>query len=61
MNWADLVLVMEIKHENLINKATLNLFQNKIKILDIPDDFQYFQKELIEILKEKVEKYIKKD
>jgi predicted protein tyrosine phosphatase len=57
--WADLIFVMEEKHKHLILKHTLNKYDNKIHILSIEDKYQYYQKELIEILIEKVGKYFR--
>lgn len=57
MIWADLVLVMEKKHKTAIEKHTVGKYGKKIQILNIPDRFKYYQKELIEILEEKAERY----
>jgi len=48
--WADLVWVME--HKQRICAAFPRLVQFKtIVVLDIPDDYQYMDSELIELLK----------
>jgi len=54
VEWADLILVMEQKHEDLINLNSERMFRKKIKNLKIPDRFKYYQKELIEALRLKV-------
>jgi predicted protein tyrosine phosphatase len=58
VEWADLILVMESRYRSRI----LELFRDgslpKIENLDIPDDYQYMDKDLIEILKKSVEYYI---
>jgi len=50
---ADLIVVMEDHHQDLINKATSDTYANKIHILEIPDEYQYGQVELVDLLKEK--------
>jgi predicted protein tyrosine phosphatase len=56
LNWADRVLVMEKHHRNHIRKHFPDIYNNKrIVCLYIPDDYDYMQPELIEMLKNKVE------
>ena len=52
--WADVIYVMEKRHKNLINQHTSENYSKKIRVLNIPDRFKYYQKELIEILEEKL-------
>jgi predicted protein tyrosine phosphatase len=52
--WADLIFVMENKHKVFINSITKENHTAKIKVLRIPDRYKYYQKELIEILEEKL-------
>ncbi len=52
--WADTILVMETKHESIINSHTQEKYNHKIIVLDIPDIYKYYQNELISILKERV-------
>lgn len=52
---ADLILVMEDHHQNLINKATDNKYATKIDVLYIPDEYQYGQTELVDLLKKRTE------
>lgn len=55
LTWADLVCVMEHKHKQRICAALPRLVQFKtIVVLDIPDDYQYMDDELIELLKTSV-------
>jgi predicted protein tyrosine phosphatase len=60
IEWADLILVMENGYKSRI----LGLFQNlslpKIENLDIPDEYEYMDGELIEIIEKRVEYYILK-
>jgi predicted protein tyrosine phosphatase len=61
LNWADIILVMEIQHDNFIRKKFPDIYKNKkIVCLYIPDIYDYMQKELISILKEKVEDVYKR-
>ncbi|MEM5566096.1 phosphotyrosine protein phosphatase [Psychroserpens sp. AS72] len=58
MEWADLVIVMEEKHRQIITKNGGSHFRRKIKVLHIPDHYSYYQKELITLLEEKAEPLI---
>jgi len=53
--WADIVYVMEQRHKKQINEHTERKYRHKITVLNIPDRFKYYQKELIEILEEKIQ------
>ncbi|OSY89324.1 phosphotyrosine protein phosphatase [Tenacibaculum holothuriorum] len=61
MNWADLVIVMEEKHKELIILNGGSEFSHKIRVLSIPDRFKYYQKELIYLLEEKAKPLILND
>ncbi|MDG1332534.1 MAG: phosphotyrosine protein phosphatase [Crocinitomicaceae bacterium] len=52
--WADVIYVMEKRHKDLINKHTSASYSKKIRVLHIPDRFKYYQKELIEILEDRL-------
>jgi predicted protein tyrosine phosphatase len=52
--WADVVFTMEDKHLRFIKKTFPELGHTNIYVLNISDRYSYFQKELIETLKEKV-------
>ncbi|WP_299684564.1 phosphotyrosine protein phosphatase [uncultured Dokdonia sp.] len=54
MNWADVVITMEEKHKTIIIEIGDIKYQEKIQVVSIPDDFTYYQKELISILEQKV-------
>jgi len=59
IRWADLIFVMEEKHKSRIRANFRDEIKYKeIHILDIPDEFQYMDPELIEIIKEKTEPLI---
>ncbi len=50
LRWADMVLVMESAHRERIIEHTGQDFADKIRVLDIPDVYQYMQPELIATL-----------
>jgi predicted protein tyrosine phosphatase len=55
LEWADRVLVMEKSHRNFIKHKYPKYYdKKKIVCLYIPDDFDFMQTELIDILKDKV-------
>ena len=54
VEWADVIFVMEKRHKDQINQHTSERHSAKIKVLNIPDRFKYYQKELIALLEEKV-------
>ena len=55
---ADLVFVMESKHKTDIKEMTGKQYLKKIIILNRPDIYKYYDKELIEILSSKVGAYL---
>lgn len=52
--WADLVYVMEEKHRKIINDQTIKNYNSKITVLNIPDVYKYYQKELLQLLDDKI-------
>ena len=59
IGWADVIFVMEQKHKNRLKADYLRLLTHKpIHVLDIPDEYQYMDPELVEILKESVSNYL---
>ena len=49
---------MEQKHANrMYQKFTVDKSKQEIVILHIPDDYEYMNKELVELLKESVQSY----
>lgn len=54
--WADIIFVMEQKHRDIITeKFPQEVLEKKIINLDIPDNYQYMDKELVELLKQAAE------
>ena len=59
LEWADVVFVMEKRQRNIIQSRFKEIYQRKrIICLYIPDDFEFMDPHLIELLKEKVTPYI---
>jgi len=54
LEWADVVYVMENKHKNEIGKHVGSKYNKKIVILYIPDDYDYYQRELIQLLENRI-------
>jgi predicted protein tyrosine phosphatase len=49
--WADLIYVMEHKHKKILQERFRNEIQGKqLEVLDIPDDYQYMDEELVDML-----------
>ncbi len=56
LSWADRIVVMEKHHRNFIREKHPSIYENKkIVCLYIPDEYDYMQKELIFLLKDRVE------
>lgn len=56
---ADLIFVMEQKHKKQISDYLNGKLKKELTVLNIPDIYKYYQKELIEILDRKVTPYFK--
>jgi predicted protein tyrosine phosphatase len=55
IEWADIIFVMEKSHRNKLSKNFQPFLKSKKVIcLDIPDDFEYMEPLLINLLKKKV-------
>ncbi|MBD2514101.1 phosphotyrosine protein phosphatase [Nostoc sp. FACHB-973] len=53
--WADIIFVMEKSHKNKLSKNFQPFLKDKkIICLDIPDEYEYMEAALIELLKQKV-------
>jgi len=59
VGWADIIFVMEKKHVRRLKDKFGNLInEKKVVCLHIPDDYEYMDEDLIEILKSRVAEYI---
>lgn len=57
--WADLVLVMEKRHRQELSRRFMpQLRDTRVAVLGIPDDYEYMQPELVELLRRKVTPYL---
>jgi predicted protein tyrosine phosphatase len=58
--WADIVFVMEEKHQQIVrNKFSRNTFCEKIIVLEIADNYKFMDEELVFILKDSVSAILK--
>jgi predicted protein tyrosine phosphatase len=58
IDWADVIFAMEKRHkQRLVQNFNEILSDKEIVILDIPDDFQYMDAELIEMIETSVKDY----
>lgn len=59
IQWADYIFVMEQSHKHQVQKRFKGNLANKVLIsLGIPDEYDYMDKTLIQILKNKVPDFI---
>ena len=59
IGWADLIFCMETKHMDRIRqKFSASLEGKRLICLHVPDDYDYLEAELIELLKSKLSAYI---
>jgi predicted protein tyrosine phosphatase len=59
IDWADLIFVMERKHRTKLSKNfARHLRHQRIVCLDIPDDFEFMDPDLIELLKARVTRHL---
>lgn len=59
IEWADVIFVMEPKHEEVIRKRFVReISGKKIVCLHIPATYTYMDEELVEILKEDLKGYL---
>ncbi|WPO68890.1 protein tyrosine phosphatase [Acinetobacter haemolyticus] len=57
--WADQIFVMETRHKQQIKeKFFKQLMNKKVFVLDIPDNYQYMDSDLIELLQLTMQRYI---
>mgnify|MGYP000302138437 CR=1 FL=1 len=59
IQWADVIFVMEEKHKSRLKAQFTRLLNYKdVQVLDIPDEYQYMDNELVEIMKQTVGSYL---
>jgi predicted protein tyrosine phosphatase len=60
VDWADTIFVMEARHRKRLQTTFGSaLAQKRIVVLGIPDDYEFMQPELIEILEERMRVHLK--
>ena len=57
IDWADVVFAMERKHRDII-KERFTIPHQPVIVLEIPDDYQFGDPELIEILRISLTNYL---
>ena len=55
---ADMIFVMEQKHFDLIKEHTNSKYASKTKVLNIPDFYEFWDKELKELILEKTKVWL---
>ena len=59
LTWADLIVCMEKAHRNRLSaKFKAHLANTRIVVLDIPDEFDYMDPVLVQLLKAKVPRFL---
>lgn len=59
LRWADLIFVMENAHRNKLSKKfRAHLGGKRVICLEIPDDYDYMDPVLVELLKRKVTRFL---
>ncbi len=62
INWADRIFVMEKRHAAIMQRNYPDLMADKsIVTLHIPDDYQYMEPELIDILQSRLAEHLELD
>ncbi len=60
IDWADVILVMEKSHRNKISKRFHEQLKNKeVGVLEIPDIYDYMEPVLVQLLENKVPRYVR--
>lgn len=60
IEWADYIFVMENRHkEKLAKKFGSTINRQSVISLDIPDNYEYMEQTLVDILRSKVPVYVK--
>jgi protein-tyrosine phosphatase len=59
INWADLILVMEQKYKTRLLGTFRDLEFPLIDSLDIPDEYEFMNEELVDLIREGTEFYLK--
>lgn len=61
VDWADIIFAMEKQHlRKLSEKFKAHLRDKRVVCLGIPDDYEFMQPELVELLEAKVGRYVRR-
>lgn len=59
IEWADVIIAMEREHRNRINrKFREQLAGKQLLVLGIPDEYEFMQPELVDLLRERLRRWI---
>ena len=59
IEWADIIIVMEKSHKHKLTKKYKELLKGKkLVVLGIPDNYDYMQPELVQLLKSRVPRLV---
>lgn len=59
LQWADVIFVMESKHKQRIRAEFSDVIDNKpIHVLDIPDEYQFMDPELVDLLQISIDAFL---
>lgn len=59
VGWADVIFVMEKQHQRKLSSNFQAQLRGKwVVFLDIPDDYEFMQRELVELLETKAQRYL---
>ena len=59
LDWAELIFVMESRHKKRLGQMFgRQLAQKRVVVLGIPDDYEFMQPELVELLTLKITPYL---
>jgi predicted protein tyrosine phosphatase len=60
LSWANIIFVMENKHRSRITRQFRDAIRDtQLHVLEIPDDYEFMDSELIEVLQDRVEAYFR--
>lgn len=60
IHWANLIFVMESNQKSKIHEIYNHLEIPSVEVLDIPDDYEFMNEELIEILTDKINETVER-
>jgi predicted protein tyrosine phosphatase len=58
VQWADIIFVMERAHRNKLQKKFKKDLKARVICLDIPDEYEFMEETLVNLLKTKVHRFL---